>query len=94
MAKNANNTNDFEPSQYSERIDTLEEFKKEHEGLNFHKKVQSAICESKPVEEEIKKIVWEVIKSKLTWILLTAAGLILTDLVLRAVPSLLAMLGG
>jgi len=87
MAKS--NGNDFNPKDFSDQIEGFDKFKKEYEGVNFYHKVKDALCESKLVEDKVKAIVWEVIKSKLLWIILTAVGLIITDMFLRAVPSLM-----
>jgi len=85
---------DFNPKDFSEKLDNLDDFKKEYEGVNFHKKVQGAICESKLVEDEIKKIVWQVLKNRLAWVLLSGLGLILIDLLLRAIPGIIKAVSG
>ena len=84
---------DFNPQDYTNRLDNLETFKQEFEGLSFYNKVKEAIEKSKDVNDLVKNLAWESIKQKLIWILLTGVGLIIVDLVLRAIPSILAKIG-
>lgn len=94
MAKGDKNENDFDAENYTKRVEGLEAFKAEFEGKEFDKKVASSIEDSRLVEEKIKKIVWDTIKSKITWIIWGGVGIVLTDLLIRAIPSILKSLGG
>ena len=90
--KNNNNAND-DLEGYTARLDDLESFKKEYEGEKFYEKIVTAFEKSKTVNDELEKLIWMVTKRKLWAVLLTGLGLILVDLVLRAVPSILSEIG-
>ena len=82
-------TDDLQTSSNLKRIDDLEGFRKEFDGEGFYAKVTTAIQKSKDVEGEIKKVAWQTAREKIVWILLGGVGIILTDLILRAIPHIL-----
>jgi len=86
--------NDFNSEEYTKKIEGLDKFREEFSGKNFDKKICEAIKDSRELEKEIKTIVWETVKSKLVWIILTGLGLIFTDLLLKSIPSILSSVFG
>lgn len=88
---------DFDPKDLTKTVDKqqadLDDLKKcvkGLEGTEFYQKIATAIKESKLVENEIKKVAWATVKDRIVWIILGGLGIIFTDLVLRAIPSLLS----
>jgi len=63
-----NNGDDLQAESNLKRIDDLEEFRKEFEGKKFDEKICNSVKDSVPVQTEIKKLVWGVIKDKMVWI--------------------------
>lgn len=92
MVKNP--TDEFSSRQFAKKMDALETFKKEFEGTQFYEKVADAIDKSKVVEEAISKIVWTTVKNRIVWIILGCLGVVLTDLVIRAIPNILSAISG
>lgn len=90
---NKNTGDDLQAEGNLKRIDDLEIFRKQFEGKEFYAKVAEAIKESRIVEGEIKRVAWATIREKIIWILLGGIGIMLTDLIVRAIPHLLALLG-
>lgn len=77
-----------------QRIDDLETFRKEFQGKEFDKKILDSIKDSHPIREELQSIIWQTFRNKITWIILGFVGLILTDLIIRAIPHILATIAG
>ena len=84
---------DLQASGNLKRIDDLETFRKDFEGTEFYTKVADAIQKSKLVEDEIKKVAWKTVREKILWIILGGVGVIFTDLLLRAIPNLISLIG-
>lgn len=57
--------------------------KQENEGVNFYKKVEDSLKESVAVRTEIKGIFWEFFKERIGWILITAATIIVMQLLVE-----------
>ena len=91
--KQQNEIDDLNASSNVKRIDDLEAFRKEFEGEKLYEKIAVAIEKSKTVEGEIKKVVWVTIREKIVWIILGGLGVILIDLLLRAIPRLISKIG-
>lgn len=73
MAKgNGQVSDDLQAEQNLRRIDDLETFRNEFEGLKFYEKVSTAIGESKAVEGKIKEVVWQLIKDKAVYFFIAA----------------------
>jgi hypothetical protein len=85
---------DLQASKNLERIDELEIFRKELEGKEFDKKVHTSILESHPIRAELERIIWGTVRGKITWVILGMVGLIITDLIIRAIPHILATISG
>jgi hypothetical protein len=83
-------SDDLKADENLRRIDDLETFRKELEGKEFDKKVLQSLLDSHSIREELAKIVWNTIKNKITWIILAFIGVILTDLLIRAIPNILS----
>lgn len=83
---------DFNKEEYTTKIEGLEKFREEFSGKNFDKKVCESIKESREIECEIKKIIWEAIRTKIVWIIIGGSAVIFTDLIIRAIPSILKSL--
>lgn len=82
MAGNKNSasfTDDLQSSENLKRVENLEEFRKEYEGKAFEAKVAVAVKESKLVEAEIETVLWNTLKKKIVWIILTAIVIIFFD---------------
>lgn len=82
---------DLQTTNNLKRIDDLEVFRKEFEGKEFDKKVLQSIQESHLLRAELEKIIWKTVKDKIIWIILGLFGIIITDLLLRAVPHILSL---
>lgn len=85
---------DLNTEQNLKRIDDLETFRKEFEGKEFDKKVLLSMEESSKIQEEVKKLAWCAVKDKIIWILIGGALVIITDLVIRAIPNILKSVAG
>lgn len=85
---------DLQADKNLRRIDDLENFRKEFEGEKLYEKIADAVKKSKTVEQEIKKVAWSTIREKIIWIILGGVGIILTDLIIRAIPHILASIHG
>ena len=83
-------SDDLKVDENLKRIDDLETFRKELEGKEFDKKVLQSILDSHSIREELAKIIWDTLKNKITWVILTFVGVILTDLLIRAIPHIIA----
>lgn len=90
--KSQQSGSDFASEEYAKKVDTLEEFRRGFEGKEFDKKVLNAIQDSSKLRDEIRKLSWQTIREKIVWIILGGVGIVLTDLVIRAIPSILAAL--
>ena len=86
-------TDDLQSSGNLKRIDELEAFRKEFEGEKLYEKIADAIKKSKTVEEEVKKVAWATIREKIIWIILGGLGIILIDLIIKAIPHIISFLG-
>jgi len=85
---------DLRASDNLKRIDDLEIFRKEFEGRAFDEKVLKSIKESHLIREELKEITFQALKSKVVWIILAGLGVVLTDLIIRAIPHILSAIEG
>jgi len=85
-------TDDFDADAFTKKVDDLETFRKEFEGEKLYEKIGNAIQKSKVVESEIKKIAWTTIREKIVLIILGGVGIILADLIIRAIPNILKAL--
>ena len=83
---------DLHTSTNLKRIDDLEDFRKEYDGKAFDNKVLQSIKDSSHIKEEIKKVSWQTIREKIVWAVLGGAGIVLTDLLIRVIPHILASL--
>lgn len=92
MTKNSTQIDDLQAEGNLKRINDLEVFRKEFEGTEFYAKVANAIKESRLVEAEVKRVAWGMVREKIVWILLGGIGIVLTDLVIRAVPHILSFI--
>lgn len=90
MANRQQTDDDLNATSNIKRIDDLEAFLKEFEGEKLYEKIAAAIQKSKTVECEIKKIAWATIREKIVWIIIGGILVILTDLVIRAIPHIIA----
>lgn len=83
----------------SKRVLSLETCQKltdvaaEFTGTKLYEKVTEAVAKSKDVEAAIKAVVWDMMKSKVGIAMIALGGLILTDLVIRAIPNILKAIG-
>lgn len=75
------------------RIDNLESFRSEFEGKSFDAKVLASIKDSTHIRQEICNMIWETVRGKLFWVAVTGGSIVLTDLVIRAIPSILKQFG-
>ena len=87
------NGNDLNKDSFLGRVDKLEEFKVGFEGKEFDAKVLMSIKSSREIEQEIKCIAWKTIREKILWIIIGGAGLIFIDLLMRAIPHILHLIG-
>lgn len=94
MSDTTQNGNDLNTDANLKRIGDLESFKKEFEGKEFDKKVLSSLQDSSTIQKEIRNMAWQTIREKIVWIILGGLGLIITDLIIRAIPHILASIGG
>jgi len=88
MAQNTPKIDDLKADENLKRIDDLESFRKELEGKEFDKKVAISIEDSTLIQEKIKKLVWETLKNKITWVILGAVGLVLIDCLRIAITNI------
>jgi len=51
-----------------------------NEGVNFDNKVKEAICRSTYVRDEIKAVVWILLKEKIVWVVLGASTFVFLEL--------------
>jgi len=86
--------NDLNTDANLKRIGDLESFKKEYEGKEFDKKVLLSIQDSHTIREEVRKIITKTLKDKFNWVIYAFCGLILTDLIIRAIPHILNLITG
>ena len=94
MANNRSQNDDLQTDANLKRIDDLEIFRKEFEGKEFDKKVLQSIKDSHPIRTELEGITWKTVKGKINYFFWGAVGLILMDLLLRAIPNLLSLISG
>jgi hypothetical protein len=71
---------DFIAEGATKRLDALDDFKREYEGLNFYNKVVEAIKESTAVQDQIKLVFTASLKEKIIWLLFGAVGLVIIGL--------------
>lgn len=88
------NGNDLNTDANLKRIGDLESFKKEYEGKEFDKKVLLSIQDSHTIREEVRGIIAKTLKDKFNWVAYTLCGLVLTDLILRAIPHIFKLIAG
>jgi len=51
-----------------------------NEGVNFDNKVKESICRSIYVRDEIKMVVWILLKEKIVWVVLGAGAFVVLEL--------------
>lgn len=79
MPKPQGQLDDLQAGENLKRIDDLEVFRKGFEGKEFDNKVAQAIKDSKSIDIEIERVVWNVLKSKVHWFILSALLLVFFD---------------
>lgn len=80
--------NDLRASDNLKRIDDLEIFRKGFEGKSFDAKVCEAIKDSVSLQNEIKALIWGVVREKIFWIIGTIAVLLFTSFLTALVGRL------
>jgi hypothetical protein len=104
-----NGANDFNPDDFvakadvddlTKRIEKLESAQKmmnleeEFKGEKLYQKIKDAIEKSKDIEKAIREVIWDTVKGKVWVGLIALIGVIVTDLVIRAIPNILKAIGG
>lgn len=70
--------------------DAIQKVQAENDGVAFDNKVKESICRSTYVQEEIKKVLWSLLKERIAWLVLGAFSFVALGLLKELVSKLIS----